>query len=394
MPFPKRGLSLTEQLLAARGAPRAKIREQLRDAQRGWNAERFRRTVASRLPFAERMLLFWRNHFTVSASLPPVVGLAHAFEAQAIAPHCFGRFSDLLLATTRHPAMLEYLDARSSFGPNSFEGRWKGRGLNENLAREILELHTLGVDGGYRQGDVEALAKILTGWSLRLDPYSRALIPKFGFQPAVHEPGPKSLLGRSFPETGESEGIEALEMLAQHPSTATHLARKLAVHFISDRPPESAVRRLAGVFRDTQGDLGAVSRALVDMDAVWATPLAKLKTPYELVLSACRMLDATPNPKQLGRWLNSMGYRMYAPDSPAGYPDTAADWSGPGPMGARIRWALRAADLLGADQDPEQLASRSIAPVMSEGSRFAIANAPTKEEGLALLLSSPEFQRR
>lgn len=390
----ERALELTRAYFNAKARDKPAVRKQINDLYLEECALRFNYLSKTRYPFMERLNLFWSNHFTVAAKSAQTTALVNRFEAEAIRPHVTGRFADMLRATARHPAMLEYLDNRNSFGPNSFHGRWKHKGLNENLAREIMELHTLGVDGGYSQADVQALAKILTGWSLRLDPYSRELIPVYAFQQAVHEPGKKTLLGHQIKESGETEGLQALDLLANHPATGRHIARKLAVHFISDQPPKHAVDRLAAVFRKTQGDLAAMANTLVSMPETWSHPLSKFKSPYELVLSGTRMLNRVPKPRQLNQWLRQLGYGVFKAQSPAGHPDTAAAWSDPAAMVSRVNWAFSASESLGADEDPEHLAERTIGPVMSQASAFAIENAPTKTDGLALLMASPEFQRR
>lgn len=256
---------------------------------------RIRVQVETEAPVVERLVAFWSNHFTVSVRKPIVYGVVGAFEREAIRPHILGRFSDMLHAVVRHPAMLAYLDNAQSIGPNSQIGKKRGRGLNENLAREILELHTLGVDGGYSQSDVREFAKILTGWSVsRRDDGTG-----FAFQTRAHEPGPKQLLGKRYKESGEAEGTAALDDLARHPATARHIAFKLARHFASDRPPAELVDRLAAAFLNRGGDLHALMAILIDARAVWEEPLQKVKTPNEFVVSAMRAVGNAPEPRRL-----------------------------------------------------------------------------------------------
>lgn len=352
---------------------------------------RFGAQVQSSQPFVERMLLFWSNHFTVSIQKPIVAGLVNAYEVEAIRPHLGGRFEDMLLAVARHPAMLLYLDNAQSFGPDSRVGRRRGKGLNENLAREILELHTLGVDGGYTQADVIALAKILTGWTF--DRKGREIKIRYRFQPAVHEPGAKTLLGQHFAEAGEEEGIAALRMLARHPATAKHIATKLARHYIADDPPAGAIERLRVAFVETGGHLPSVMQTLLDLDAAWA-PLAKLKNPYEFALSAVRLTDIEPNPRQVIAGLEALNFRAFNAPSPAGYDDTAEAWASPDALMKRIEWAQGLAQRLPARSDPLALAERGIGPVMSRSTEQTIARAASARDGVALLLASPEFQRR
>ncbi|MBL8157578.1 MAG: DUF1800 domain-containing protein, partial [Anaerolineae bacterium] len=228
-------------------------------------------------PFLERLVWFWSNHFTISVLKQRMIFVAGGYEREAIRPNVLGRFEDLLIATVRHPAMLLYLDNAFSIGPDSPAGRFTGRGLNENHAREILELHTLGVNGGYTQTDVIELARVLTGWSV--DRQGTDNDNGFKFFPNRHQPGTKTLLGKTYAEAGEAEGRQALIELARHPSTARHIATKLARHFIADEPPPQAVARLERVFRDTGGDLKAMAIAIVDEPAAWQPSLTKMRTP-------------------------------------------------------------------------------------------------------------------
>jgi uncharacterized protein (DUF1800 family) len=352
---------------------------------------RFAAQAQSTQPFIERMLLFWSNHFTVSVQKPIVAGLANAYEVEAIRPHLNGRFEDMLLAVVRHPAMLFYLDNLQSFGPHSRIGRRRGKGLNENLAREILELHTLGVDGGYTQEDVIALAKILTGWTL--DRKGREITIRYRFQPAVHEPGEKTLLGHRFVEAGEEEGIEALRMLARHPATARHIATKLARHYIADDPPQRAIERLRVSFLETGGHLPSVMQSLLALDEAWV-PLAKLKNPYEFALSAVRLTGIEPTPRQVVAGLEALNFRAFNAPSPAGFADTAEAWASPDALMKRIEWAQRVAQRLPGRNEPLALAERGIGPVMSKGTEQTVARAASAKDGVALLLASPEFQRR
>ena len=247
------------------------FRREYREAYVADAGARTRRAAATDTPFRERLVHFWSNHFTVSAMRPVVAGLVVPFEDEAIRPHVAGRFADLLLAVARHPAMLLYLDQAESIGPRSRAGQRNQRGLNENLAREVLELHTLGVDGGYGQADVRALAEMLTGWTIG-NP-RRGVIGEFLYVQAIHEPGPKTLLGRLRDEAGEREAAQALAELARHRSTARHVARKLARHFIADQPPDAVVARLARVFLDSDGDLAAMMHAIVAEEQAWREPL-------------------------------------------------------------------------------------------------------------------------
>lgn len=355
-------------------------------------AARTRAQIETDAPFRERLVAFWSNHFTVSIKKPQVIPIAGAFEREAIRPHVTGRFVDLLTAVVRHPAMLVYLDNIQSFGPNSRVGRRRNRGLNENLAREILELHTLGVDGGYTQTDVREFAKILTGWSL--DRPARGGSGKFRFWRPVHEPGPKTLLGVRYEEAGEREGVAVLQALAQHPSTARFIATKLVRHFIADDPPKSAVDRVARVFRDTDGDLGALARTLVDAPEAWEKPLTKVKSPNDFVVSAFRATVTPEKPQHLLGSLRLFNQAPFTAPSPAGWPDTAAEWVGPEMLLQRADWAMTLSRRLAEYFRPDELLDQTIGPVARRETRDAVRRAPSPAEGLALLLSSPEFQRR
>jgi uncharacterized protein (DUF1800 family) len=300
----------------------------------------------------------------------------------------------MLGAVIRHPAMLSYLDNLLSFGPNSRAGRTTGRGLNENLARELLELHTLDVDGGYNQADVTELAKILTGWSIGRAKSDEA--GTFVFHDVAHEPGPKTLLGVRFEEAGIEEGERALDLLAAHPATARHVATKLARHFVADEPPADAVAHLESVFRDSGGDLAAVSRALLALDAAWAEPLAKVKTPIEFTVSALRALGGNREieAKKLLGSLRLMGQVPFNAPSPAGWPDRASDWASPQALMERAEWSMTVAQKAAGAVDPALLLAGTIGPVAPEDTKIAITRAPDRIEAIAMLLASPEFQRR
>lgn len=349
--------------------------------------------VRSETPFLERLVAFWSNHFTVSVRKPVLAGIAGAFEREAIRPHIAGRFADMLVAVSKHPAMLLYLDNAQSFGPNSRAGKWLNKGLNENLAREILELHTLGVDGGYTQDDVRNLAMILTGWSLAR-PGKDADPGGFKFHERAHEPGDKSLLGRRYREAGLAEGETALARLARHPATAQHIAMKLARHFIADDPPGPAVARLARVYRESDGDLAALARALILLSEPWEAPLAKLKSPQDLVISTLRATGFEGETKKLVIALRLLSQAPWAAPSPAGWPDRAEDWAGPDALLKRIEFATAVAQRVGGRIDPRSLSQETIAPVAELDTMAAIARAPSRDDGLTLLLASREFQRR
>ena len=339
-------------------------------------------------PFRERLVWFWTNHFTISLRRAQCAAVAPAFVEEAIRPHVTGRFANMLLAVMRHPAMLLYLDNAESVGPDSRAGMRSGRGLNENLARECLELHTVSPAAGYTQADVTAFARLLTGWSIELrdDPLG------YRFRPAAHEPGVQTVMGRQFPP-GEAGGLAALGFLAEHPATHRFLATKLVRHFVADDPPLPAVRRIEGVLRDTGGDLGAAAAALVAIDSAW-TPGAKLRTPQEFVIASVRALDLPPGnrPDLLGV-LAILGQPLWTAPAPNGWPDQAREWAAPEAMIRRIDWAHGFAGRLG-QQDPLAIADASLGPLLRPATLDAMRGAGSRRDALTLLLTSPEFQRR
>ena len=346
--------------------------------------------------FAERLVHFWSNHFCVSALKGPNVrAIAGCFEREAIRPHVLGRFSDMLLAVEQHPAMLFYLDNAQSFGPNSKAGQRRKRGLNENLAREILELHTLGVDGGYTQADVTSLARIITGWMFAGREGRLGEPGTFVFFPNAHEPGAQTLLGKLYPAGGIEQGKAALTDLARHPATAHHIARKLARHFVADDPPQSLVARLAKEFRDTDGDLKRVATTLVDSDEAWALPAAKMRTPHEFMMAALRAIDRMPDgPGAVLGPLVAMGMPLWQPPGPNGWPDTVAAWASPEGMKSRLEVSAAVSARVKNLINPSELLDTIAGGAASAETRQAVARAESRQQGLALLLMSPEFQRR
>ena len=343
--------------------------------------------IGTAAPFRERLVWFWANHFTVSQRRGFVGPLAGTYVREAIRPYVTGRFADMLLAVMRHPAMLIYLDNAGSAGPNSVAGQRQHRGLNENLARECLELHTCSPASGYTQDDVTQFARILTGWSIE-----RENDPGFRFRPALHEPGEKTLLGRRFPE-GEEGGVEALAFLADHPATHRHLATKLVRHFVADTPPPDAVGRVEAVLRDTRGDLGAAALECTRLPAAWH-PLAKLRTPYELVIATLRgaALPANRRPDITGI-VAGLGQPMFGAAFPIGWPDTAADWAGPEAMLRRIDWTYGFAARPELPE-PADFAQTLLGPLLSEATAAEMRGAGSRQDAITLALASPEFQRR
>ncbi len=299
-----------------------------------------------------------------------------------------GKFQDMLLAVMRHPAMLMYLDNAGSVGPNSLGGQLSHRGLNENLARECMELHTVSPASGYTQADVTAFARILTGWSIELNNDH----PGFMFRPRIHEPGEQTLMGHSFPD-GEQGGVEALKFLANHPATHRFLATKLVCHFVADAPPPADVRRIEGILRDTGGDLGAAAAGLVRLNDAW-TPGTKIRAPLDLVVASFRALEVPPDPSPpfLGI-LAGLGQPLWTAPAPNGWSDVAADWAGPEAMMRRIDWAYAVSGRIGT-RDPMDIVSGALGPLLRPATQTAMAHAGSRREAMTLALTSPEFQRR
>ena len=365
-----------------------------REAFRQEAFARFNHAAATDAAFLERLVMFWSNHFCVSANKGPVRGIAGAYEREAIRPHVLGRFADMLIAVEQHPAMLIYLDNARSIGPNSKAGLNRGRGLNENLAREILELHTLGVGGGYTQDDVASLARILTGWTVGNLANAASQPGRFFFAPARHEPGNRTVLGKHYPDRGQITGVDVLRDLAAHRATARHIAHKLARHFVSDDPPAAFVQRLEATFFETGGDLAAVSRALVDSPEAWSAQPAKVLPPYDFLVAVARGLELEPQPQEMLRLTNQLGQPLWRPPAPAGWPDTDTAWAAPSALRERLRVAEVAARRMNPGADPRLIAEEMLGEGMSQATRQAVARAETREQGLELLIMSPDFQRR
>ncbi|WP_306225047.1 DUF1800 domain-containing protein [Bosea beijingensis] len=352
--------------------------------------------LATETGFGERLVMFWSNHFCIGATKSNMCRImAGAYEREAIRPHVFGRFEDMLIAAESHPAMLDFLDNRQSVGPNSPAGRRRGRGLNENLAREIMELHTLGVSGGYAQADVTNLARIITGWTVVGREGVLGFPGSFAFNAGLHEPGVTPLLGRRYDQPGKAQGIAALTDLARHPATASFIATKLVRHFVADAPSRALVNKLALTFRKSGGDLPAVYRALIEDDAVWRAPASKIRSPQEFLLAAYRALGRKPDFGQIIGPAGVMGQPFWQPSGPNGYADDNAAWASAEGLKTRVDvaagWGRQAA---GSAADPRVLADDILGSLLSPETKQAVARAESKPQAIALLLMSPEFQRR
>ncbi|MGL6210666.1 MAG: DUF1800 domain-containing protein, partial [Paracoccaceae bacterium] len=365
-----------------------------------WDVARMHvlRALASPDGFRERLAAFWADHFTTALLEARNRYLPFAMMDEAIRPNMTGRFGDLLTAVTTHPAMLVYLDQNRSFGPNSVQGKRRDSGLNENLAREVIELHSLGVGAAYTQGDVREMAELLTG--LAVGP-TQAM----SFQPKRAEPGDETVLGKTYGGKGLEPIRAVLADLALRPETAAHIARKLAVHFVADTPDEGLVEALRAAYVETDGDLMAVYGALLNHPAAWAPEATKARQPYDFVLASVRALDLSPDEvagmkiKLFRRTIldpmTAMGQRFKAAPGPDGWPEEAEAWITPQGMAARITWAMEVPGRLKKPlPDPTEFATRALGPRASERLLWAVARAENIREGVGLALVSPEFNRR
>lgn len=351
---------------------------------------RWQHVVSTDTPVAERWVQFWANHFCVAATKGTTLALVWPHEVEAIRPHAFGNFKELMRAAVLHPAMLLYLDNAQSIGPDSPAGRKRDKGLNENLARELLELHTLGVNGGYSQHDVTQTAQLLTGWTL--PPQAGGAVR---FVARLHQPGSKNILGKTYPE-----GPQALDKLlldlSQNPACAKHLATKLARHFVADDPPAGLVDAMARRFLDSQGNLPALAQALFSHPLAWSDALpGKFKRPEELLLSAHRLLklpiSAVGGAAQA---LAAMGQAVGRAPSPQGWPDRSEDWLSPDSLLKRVQWADQFSQAHPDAADARALAQLAWGDSLSASTAQHIERAESGAQALALLLASPEFQRR
>lgn len=370
-------------------------------------AARYAAAVAADNDFAERLVHFWSNHFAVSADNVLMTVFAGLQEQEAIRPHIFGRFADMLMAVEHHPAMLVYLNQSTSIGPNSPAAKrragagGKPRGLNENLGREILELHTLGVQGGYSQSDVTEFARALTGFTIAganagANPRQRATPGDFRFAPAQHEPGPRMILGKSYAQAGEAQANAILADLAVHPATAKHLSFKLARHFVADDPPPALVERLAKKFLAGQGDLTPWYAELIAAPELTAAGAGKYKAPWEWLVSAGRAtgLAQFPRPAMLVNLMNELGHPVWKPKSPAGFDDIAASWLASDALMRRVEATPRLVALVPDLPDARALAPLVLGDALRPQTAEALARAEDNKQAMALLLVSPEFLRR
>lgn len=351
-------------------------------------------SVNTNSPFAVRLLDFFSNHFSVSSLTQSLTILSPILERDAIAPNLFGKFEDLLIAVEQHPAMLIYLNNEKSVGPNSPIGK-KARGLNENLAREILELHTLGVGGGYTLLDIRELAMAISGWSVNRENKKQKL--GFQFRRPAHEPGTRKVLGRTYTNNGLEQGQDILRDLARHEKTAEFVSYKLAQHLIADEPPQALVAAMTKTWIKTQGDIKAVVSTLVKHAQSWNVDAKKYKTPREFIVSAMRAINGNKVTDQnllkvSLRALTQMGHKPFGSGSPAGYSQLNRDWTGSDALMKRIDWVNFISKRTA--HSPQALARRMFDSQLSPLTVKLIAGAESRAQGLAMLLLSPEFQRR
>jgi uncharacterized protein (DUF1800 family) len=346
--------------------------------------------LAAEIGFAERLAWFWSNHFCISAD--KIQSMAGAYEREAIRPHILGRFADLLLAVEGHPAMLFYLDNGGSMGAGSIAGVNRARGLNENLAREALELHTLGVRTVYTQDDVTSFANVLTGWTFTAAAGDAGRGGEFSFNRRMHEPGPQRVLGKVYEDAGVEQGRAVLRDLAVHPATAAHIAAKLARHFVADTPPATLVQALERRFLDTAGDLKEVAKALVTSDEAWTLPPTKLKRPGEWLTGMVRAAGTSADPGRFTAGQMILGEPLWRPPSPKGYADDVASWIDG--VGRRLDIANVYAELIAGRVDPRFIIDAVLEGAVSTEAVQTVARAESRQQALALLFMSADFQRR
>lgn len=353
-------------------------------------AARFEAAGTADIGFVERLVWFWSNHFCISADKIPA--MAGPYEREAIRPHVLGRFADMLQAVEGHPGMLYYLDNVQSIGPDSAAGIDRDKGLNENLARETLELHTLGVRTGYTQTDVTSFAKVLTGWTW-FPPSEPVHGAEFVFNPILHQPGAQIVLGKTYADNGMQQGRAVLADLARHPATARHIAEELAAHFIADEPPPALVAKLENTFNASGGDLKEVAKALVAADEAWTPRRTKLKPPAEWIVSVLRLTDAGPL-VPIGLVMGAqaqLGAALWRPPAPNGYSDREAAWIDGVPH--RLDLANQFANRLARDADPVEMLDSGLGPLATAQTRDTVLRAESRAQALTLLVMSPEFLR-
>jgi uncharacterized protein (DUF1800 family) len=366
---------------------------------------RITHAITTPAPFLERWVMFWSNRLTMAAKNLQTVFYPGAYEREAIRPHVLGSFADLLKAANLHAGMLVYLDQVRSFGPNApgtamARGRGREIGLNENLAREILELHTLGPGGGYSQADVTEFARALTGWTLQGPRFGgrSAREEDFGrvtFIDGLHEPGPRQIMGTTFNQKGPNQALAILDWLAAHPQTARNVALAVATHFVSDQPPASLVARLEQDFRVTDGNLASLAQTLINSPEAWAPAQGKFKSPNDFLISTLRASGTkSVSMPALRSTFEQLGQTPWRAPSPKGWPDTASHWAAPDAVLKRVDWSNLAAEVIAPDMAPMAFAQSALGASLSPQTSTAVSRAGDARQGIVLVLMSPEFQRR
>ncbi|KIN63238.1 DUF1800 domain containing protein [Sulfitobacter noctilucicola] len=385
-------------------AATAKARKIIRDLYKehaSWFQRHQMRRITAQHGFRERLVAFWADHFTVVGANAVLRLAVPAYVDEAIRPNVTGTFAQMLIDCVTHPVMLSYLDQNVSTGPNSRLAKRskRPRGLNENLAREVMELHTLGVDGPYNQNDVRELAKLFTGLSLTRD-------LGFKFRPVMSEPGAETLLGRTYGgKSGLATVKAALTDLALHPATARHIATKIAVHFVSDAPPEGLIAHIQDSYTHTDGNLMACYEALLEHDAAWALPSTNMRTPDEFISASLRSLNVSEttltglNRQQTQQLfmapLQKMGQKWYQAAGPDGFAEEDTAWVTPQGIAERMQWAMNTpARLVDELPDPREFVQTALGDAAPSTVVFAANAAATQAEGIGLILASPAFQRR
>jgi uncharacterized protein (DUF1800 family) len=345
--------------------------------------------LAAEIGFAERLVWFFSNHFCISAN--KIQSMAGAYEREAIRPHALGSFGAMLQAVESHPAMLFYLDNAASMGPNSVAGINRTRGLNENLAREILELHTLGVRTVYTQEDVVSFAKVLTGWTFIPPDNDPDHGGEFTFNRRLHEPGAHKVIARVYADEGVAQGRAVLRDLAAHPQTAAHIAAKLARHFVADAPPQTLCDRLAATFTDTAGDLKQVAKTLIGSEEAWSVPITKLRRPSQWVVAMLRAAGTPADPARFTAAQALLGEPLWRPPSPKGYADDEATWIDG--IGQRLDIANTVADRVADRVDAREIVEQVLAATASAATLETVSRAESRQQALTLLFMSTELQR-
>ena len=387
----------------SRSATRRDSSQDVRALYRRATQARMASAIQTHAPFVERMVHFWTNHFCVSAGNLHTLALVGAFEFDAIRPHVLGRFVDMLVAAEQHPAMLLYLNQTQSIGPGSAVARrarerdaFRQRGLNENLAREVMELHTLGVRSGYTQDDVTQFAKALTGWSVSgLNGVSDAEAIDFRFRPHEHEPGARMIVGKTFAQNGVRQGEAALAAFAEAPQTALHVATKLARHFAGDSPPRALVDRLYVSFTSSGGDLSKLYCTLIESHETWVEYPVKFRSPWDWSVAVLRLLGADVLERvQTANILDQLGQPVWKAGSPAGWDDLDASWAAPNALLRRVEIAQLLASMASDGIDVVRVGERLFPGSLDPATARQVMHADSSATALALLLVSPNMLRR